>query len=69
MNEHQDQDRSLQHDIPGLAQTHQGRRNCKRDYGAALMKWRAVVEHEGIDISLDTFEGIRDKSPGRDVLL
>lgn len=41
----------------------------KRDFGAALMRWREKIEREGIDIPLDTFEGIRDKSPGRDVQL
>jgi prevent-host-death family protein len=41
----------------------------KRDFGAALMRWREKIEREGIDIPLDTFEGIRDKSPGRDAQL
>ena len=37
------------------------------DSWRALVEWRTEVERAGIEIDAQTFEGLRDHSPGRDI--
>lgn len=37
------------------------------DFWSAYQKFRAKIEQEGITFDDDTFDNLRDKSPGREV--
>jgi cellobiose PTS system EIIB component len=44
-------------------------RSGKTSFWEALQRFRQQLELENIDIEPEIFEGIRDKSPGREVIL
>jgi cellobiose PTS system EIIB component len=44
-------------------------RSGKTSFWEALQRFRQQLELEKIDIEPEIFEGIRDKSPGREVIL
>jgi prevent-host-death family protein len=44
-------------------------RSSKTSFWKALQGFRQQLELENIDIEPEIFEGIRDKSPGREVIL
>jgi cellobiose PTS system EIIB component len=44
-------------------------RSNKTGFWEALQEFRQQLELEAIDIEPEIFEGIRDKSPGREVIL
>jgi prevent-host-death family protein len=44
-------------------------RSGKTGFWEALQRFRQQLEFENIDIEPEIFEGMRDKSPGREVIL
>lgn len=48
--------------IPNYRRLKSGR----TDFWTAYQNWRRSAEEEGIDIESEIFEGLRDKSPGRE---